>query len=1187
MRKLFITALFGLLVASCSSNRNVPAGPECNVDSDCLEQSKPYCHQEVCVECFSGDQCEGHEVCSEQACAPLGATMAPSSGYEANAHGIWEGVAGEDSYTFVKTCSSDQDCTIGQLCNPLTKGCVDAASYQVACSVITDVCPSGQACATSISNPVCLPTALCQTQSNCYGDPDLICGATDGSTGLCIPDQNECTPPATLTSTCPLLPRELGGDCNGENCCSAPAFCSHFGACVECVCDADCAPDGSGNNTKCYLADNTCRPADYCVDSTECADGQSCDTENKKCSATCTPETVSQVCSDVEFCNTVFGVCRPLTELPCAADDWEPNDTKEEASSANIALSLPALGASQTLSGFSSCGGDEDWYQLDLDAGDRLTITGTGIGEMEGSLTAFGPDGITALAPDGFFGAFPSLLDFTANSDAIHYLRVRPSAGKEGLYNLTIARSAAAACSDSAEDSVSNNTAASATSLYDHSSPAAVDPCALSTAGGTSTVTCDGGVLNLCPGDVDYYLISVEAGSAIEFRVDNFAGNLDLDLYGPFAEAADVNTQTLLAQSASTATAEVVSTTARSAAFYLAKVYAAGGTTAAYDFQVQITAASPACTEDPYDDPAAVGAGNPTSTLVVDPSGYNDTNSAATQVALTDGGSVTLHDSPLTLCRGDVDWFELGRNDTGSFALLEASHRVEVTLSLDSSSASGDIQLAGGTDPSALETASFDVVTSEYKLTIPLTDGTSKYLLRVQEGPQNTSKLDYNLNIALVSAPTCGEDGLGDTAVSNNNAPADATLLSVTDSSQLRENISLCPGDDDWYQVTPSGQYAGYQLLVETEHDPSIADLELVLYNSSVSAIANPTAGTLPGAGVLDSSSESGRGYQQVRGFDGGNNYFVVVTNRTGWPLPSYSLKLTFVPNACTEDAFEENDTYDQPTTLSLVPTAHNGQLHSGVLNPMGICSSQGGEEDFYAVGLERGDQITARVYYNPSEGGLNLKLHAPGAAGQNGVLDSDTDSATGGSTGVLEVNYTTLSTDESGDYLLRVTPDSNPSNYYALEALVTRACVDDSLEPSPPQELGTLPKVFSSEPHDMTLCYDSDWLKLVLADTDVVTVCTQYDLNKIDLLLEAHDTLADSEESPHPEGTNISASSYDRDGDQRIVLQNTTGGDETYYLRIYPSFTPMPDPFVPPFPYNEDYELWLLSGDVACPPNP
>jgi hypothetical protein len=1192
MRKWTIYAALVLISWGCDKSRPTTPGPECTLDVHC-SGATPFCHQESCVQCFEATQCECHEVCDNQICVPLGAQFAASSGYEANAHGIWQGTTTDNDYTFVSICESDNDCSIGQLCNPLTKGCVEAATYQTSCSEVSPTCPSGQDCALTLTPAICLPTALCQSQSNCCHSEDYICDAIGGNTGLCVPTQNECTPPE-VTSTCPFLPREKGGQCNGFDCCSDGEFCSHIGTCVQCVCDADCDQGLATQGVKCYLPTNTCKSNDYCKNSSECLTSQSCDLSNETCKPTCTADTQSVICNSTEFCDTTLSVCKPLTDLPCTADSWEPNSTSAEALSTPSVLSLPALNASATLTGFSLCSGDTDWYTLSLEAGDRLTITGAGIGDVQGLLDIFGPDAVTSIAAQGYFGNSIVSLDFVANVTQTHYLRVSTNSTAEGFYTLTLAYSTGTACADTIEATTTNNTPATATLAYDHTSPTAPSGCTLSSAGDTYIIICDN-QMTICAGDVDYYRIHADTGSSLDVRLDNFSGNLDLALYGPFADTQSINATTALVESATSDAVESVNTTSRSANYYLAKVFGRAGSNSAYDIQIQITEPAAACAEDPFDQIAA-GSSTPTpATLIVDPAGLNDTSSDATQIALVSGQSLSPHNSAMTLCKGDADWYQLGKDSSGVFANLDANQRVVVNLTLATGSAQGVLALSGGTDPANLSPATFNAATSKYISTIALTAADTAYYLKVEGSQQNTAALSYELSMELQTPGACDEDILGDTNTGRNDNPQAAFVLSPNDgwpqavdesnlyTAQNADILSLCPGNDDWYRIVAP---ASTQVLVWVEYDPTVADISLTLYDASVASIATDTAGTLPLAGKLAISQHAGRGYQFVRGYHSGSDHYIALSNLTGWPLLDYKLGVQFVSETCVEDGSEENDTYDTPSALILTRTSYNTQLERGVLNPLAICSADADERDFYSVGLESGDLVNARVHYNPNAGGLDLKLHAPGAAGQNGSLATATDDAVAGSTGLLEIEHTA---DAAGDYILRVlSQETSPSQYYALEAEVTRACVDDTFEPSPPAEIGTsLSYASSTTAKEMTLCYDEDWFKVTVPNaTNDVTICLQYDAEKIDLLLAVYGGVAD-DTSAHPEPTGAAlVKSEDRDGDQRVLLDRSGDNSEkSYYIRAYPSFTPAPDPFYPPFPYNEPYQLWIIEGDESCPP--
>ena len=227
-RSLLTVLTLALCITGCR-----PAGEEseeCQTDNDC-PTALARCVENVCVECVEAQDCECFEVCVEgNTCEALGA----SNPNEApNAHGNWIGSPGNEDYIFVDRCLEDSDCSLGELCNTATGGCVLAADYPESCSSDLD-CPrgpEGEILSCDTARSLCLPAAKCEDNQQCCDRSGVVCSQTQG---LCLPLQDECTPTPgdELESTCPLSPQ--------TDECPDGLFCSNDGQCVQCQCDDDC-----------------------------------------------------------------------------------------------------------------------------------------------------------------------------------------------------------------------------------------------------------------------------------------------------------------------------------------------------------------------------------------------------------------------------------------------------------------------------------------------------------------------------------------------------------------------------------------------------------------------------------------------------------------------------------------------------------------------------------------------------------------------------------------------------------------------------------------------------------------------------------------------------------------------------------------------------------------------------------
>ncbi len=1167
---LLVAGMLAAAVVSCGRPPSGShSGAECERDADCAGD-KAYCGQaKTCVECTAHDECGCHEVCTNEACVPLGAT---SPAEAQNAHGMWTGVPGQPSYSYHGACLSDDQCEIGEICNGLTGGCVLAADYPVSC-LVNPECPQGpdgEPLACDPTRKKCLPAALCQAQSNCCGVENFAC---DTSGGVCRARKEECTPPATVTSACPFEPQERAE-------CQVGLFCSPLGECVECLCDEDC-----GGTDQCY-ADHTCRGENYCRESAECQDGFACDTQKDECVLRCDGD---NDCDEREYCFPLDHVCRPRSELPCIADAFDTlgNETAQDALDNAAELPIPVMGMSTIFSDLSLCADDVDWFTMDLQKGDLITIRGSSLSSLEADLTAYSPDGVTELAEGTITDSTPDPLDFTANYDGIYFLEVRRF-DNDGDYKLTIERQLGQACEDpsEAEQAEFNNTPATATPLN--------NPVPADCVEAASVVTCTNDVLKMCVGDVDYYLADVPAGADFTFTISHFSGDLDLFVYGPFASPAEASTDPEFLMDAETgaATTETISFVSRGHAYYLARVILATSTSTGYQVKLTVTP-SPACQEDIYDDELSAAQGSSDGDLpelVEDAVGLNDLEADASWIALNtpSGPDLVAYtvvedavDEHLRLCRADEDWFRLGIDDAGSLADLPAGRRIALELEVADDSLSSSITMAVGHDPDQLNLGSDDIDSPTRHVVVGVTTGEPYFVRVLGDLAPGSEPVTYRLRATLELPSACDLDGLGDLAVGDrNDTPVDALLLTgngwPTTAGQFKlhsaPDVSLCAQDNDWYVITVP---ANARVIARVDGDPAFADLGLALYDGSVSGVSVSPPGLRLNTGVLDFSELPGRTYQRVEGDPATTTAYIQVYNRTGWSLQDYDLFVAFASNDCSDltDPSEPNDTFQQPADPTKLPT-FDPIYETFLADRLSLCGSGVSNEDWFQVPLEAGDKVLANAYYDPNDGWLELYLHPPEAQGQLLTqVDADFDED---ANGVLTVQHTVTQA-QAGLFLTRVRPSFlfDNSSFYHLEYLVERACVDDGFEPSEQAAPYTLP--VAADPlnlveNDRILCNDDDWFELVVnepTEPSDVRICVRdflHDDSDIDLAV--YDTLTPATLTNPADALAWSATKTNVESVTLGALDNGV-----YYVRVY---------LDPRDRVNASYTLAI--GEGACP---
>ncbi len=1050
MSRSFRSIVFMLLAllalgTSCRPGVGPTNGGGCEDDSACLDASKPYCDDGLCVQCVTTNDCNCHESCVEGSCEPLGAS---GSSTQLNAHGNWSGNPGTDGYTYNGTCEIDSDCGFGQRCNPLTAGCIVAADFVSACGNGQE-CPPGPHGELLVCEPtsnLCFPAAACDTTNNCCGMENFRC---DETATMCRPIASECTPPETITSECPFEPR-LTDECEPGT------FCGPMGECVACVCDGDCSV-----GQKCYPATMSCKALDYCENDGECGDGQTCDEGSRTCVPFCDESNEATVCDEGYYCDLNENLCAPLSDRPCTPDEYAPNGSAESA--ANI--TLPTIGNTLMLEDLTLCDTTPDWFQFNMEAGKELTVTMSSASNITGNYEVLAADGSTSLAQGALGALGGELLRFTANRDDSYFLKVTRTGSTTGFYNLTLAVAQGELCEDSWEDAATNDTLQSASPLYSETSSIS-DGCARGSAGGNQVVICEANVLTLCDGDVDYYSLEVSGGSRVDIELSDYSGDLDLAVFGPFDSIENAQTDALLAEDATNGPSKVVSATARQDSFFVARVLRDQGERTGYAINVVVDTPSNACVEDSYD--AAE---------------LNDTFAQASWVTLNPAGTTNID---LNVCIADTEWLSLTLDGSNP---IPPGYRVSVALNQAAGSPNA-LTLALLSDESTILSGSNDTASPSNEASVGLTDGNPLYV-QIVSGLANPSHEDVELVFTLEAPPACES--------SDHLAPASAITLapspwsSVGDGETVHTDESLCGQEDDWYVVSVP---AGMQVVATANYNPQDVEAAISIYDESIAATSEATFGQDITAGRLSSSSVPGRSFQTAWAAPAGSsNAYIRIENTGGWPLADYSLSVALAPTICSADDFEVNNTLETAVTLVPLDVAHGENQQE--LNQTHL-SSCGGDNDWYQTRLLPGDAVEAAVYFDAEETELSLTMF--------GLEDTSVPAATGtqNSSGRVGFTYTVDAESGAGLYPLQVQSVSGDARYYGLELTVVRACTDDALEPVPPLASTTIESPFDQS--DLILCADDDWYSVTLP-AGSYTICALFEHDDGDIDLSLYET--------------------------------------------------------------------------------
>ena len=277
--------------------------------------------------------------------------------------------------------------------------------------------------------------------------------------------------------------------------------------------------------------------------------------------------------------------------LACADDPAEPNDERgaaenlmDRAGFTRVGLDgVRELRAATDLDrpGLTLCEADEDWFRFDLRAGDDIDVRVARTGQVRGVVIVEITDQNGDQVGQAGQNAQPVNVARLEDADGGTYYAhvVAPNEDTTTAYDIRLNRTAGfIACGDDAFDAADRNDA--------RADATAIDPG-------------DFGDLTLCggEGDVDWYVIEVDAVSDIEVTVD-FAhddANLDVDIYrddDPAAENGDEQ------QGHGNGDREHVFLGNRLPGTYTIAVRAADGGTAGYDMSVRVVERVFVCEDD-------------------------------------------------------------------------------------------------------------------------------------------------------------------------------------------------------------------------------------------------------------------------------------------------------------------------------------------------------------------------------------------------------------------------------------------------------------------------------------------------------------------------------------------------------------------------------------------------------------
>lgn len=380
-------------------------------------------------------------------------------------------------------CGSDGHCLREERCDPASNRCVFRAGWGNEC-VEHEQCPLGRFC----SQGLCLATELvtpCGVNGQC--PEGMRCNNRVGNPPLCEEDlgcagnddcgEGEICNPGTLRCERGCTPE------NQDEVCATLEICVD-GRCVGCVKDDDCAP-----GLTCDVEAGICVGEGTCFHDRDCPTGQVCNPRISFCTEPPPPCTSDNECLRDERCDLRSGRCRLRA---CVPDLDAPNGTQEEATTLSPGV-RPNL---------MVCENEEKWYRIPLDEGDRISIV------IDADVLAIHGFEAQLRTEEGqVLDASPNHLLVTIDRPGDYFLRIRTK-GERVPYALTVLISKGRVCRNDTHEP--NDEVEKATPVEGFSLPALV----------------------ICPGDVDWYEVSVPEGQGlVATLLQEDVKNLEIELY--------------------------------------------------------------------------------------------------------------------------------------------------------------------------------------------------------------------------------------------------------------------------------------------------------------------------------------------------------------------------------------------------------------------------------------------------------------------------------------------------------------------------------------------------------------------------------------------------------------------------------------------------------------------------------
>ena len=330
--------------------------------------------------------------------------------------------------TLTTDCTLDPAlCAADQFCSPVSGRCF---SRQQRCGREQAQCPRGQQC--DAAEGVCKPIGLCNSNLDC--DTIEQCSTS----GVCEPLSCSASVDCAMAGLVCVEGTCLAGCRLPDAPCAQGRFCRQsagepFGECIAgCDRDQDC---NFGARCELTMEPAQCVEEPPCDADTDCRSDEVC--RQRRCS--------QSPCSSDEECPEGLSCARTLcVGGDCAEDNFSPNHTASSAATLEVVSDITNL---------SQCAGRPDWFALDLQDGEVMTIALEGMFASELSLELFDPS-LQRLRVDERARGGRARIVYQARADERVLLRISSTLLESSTYGLSIERSTISAC---VEDSFEQN----------------------------------------------------------------------------------------------------------------------------------------------------------------------------------------------------------------------------------------------------------------------------------------------------------------------------------------------------------------------------------------------------------------------------------------------------------------------------------------------------------------------------------------------------------------------------------------------------------------------------------------------------------------------------------------------------------------------------------------------------------